>query len=1079
MSKISGDELEQLRQAFPITAYLEARGVSLIRKGTQQACKCPLGGHDDKTESFFVSPAKRRYKCFGCERSGDIIQLVMELEHVDFREAVESLRAKPVSVGPSSPVPPPDVVLSHERRVALLTRVSEVYHQAALERSEFREYLKRRGLDSGELVEAFHLGYSNRNLSKILPQRHAAAGVKIRQELRALGLLRESGHETFSGFLFVPFRDADGAIVYGYGRRIGSGTAGSPDHLYLRGPQRGFLSSNVFRASDVVLLSEAVLDAFTWWVHGYRQIAASFGADGVTDELFEQLVRMKHVVLCQDNDAAGERAAKDVAQRLIGQSASIGCWRVTLPDGIKDINEFGLIATPGPRSLGMLLRQMRWMGTGAGPDRPTLASAIEARPLDVPSLRIPPDRSEGSLDEGSLDKGSLGENSLDEGSLEGGDPKADESVNVDRKTTPPLIAPPQSAARPHTQTDARALPASTQSPPEPAVIPLLPKVDIPSTIDGENLWLRLEPVHYRVRGLQMSSSPLKTNQAMRKVSLLATRDGAVHASKLDLGDAKERATFAKQASTELAIDEDLLKRQLGLVMLKVEELQESLGKQGARTDTNKRYEMSPEEEQQARAFLADDNNIDLIIQHMGMCGYVGEDINKLIGYFVIVSRKRDKPLGLVIVGSSGIGKTQLMSALLLFVPPEDVKKPSLVTERSLFYFGEYELAGKVLAIAEEEGAEKAVYPVKILQSEQELNIFSTKSDALTGEPVSFERRVSGPTAVLFTSTSTVGNDELLNRCFVLSVDESRTQTGAIFAAQREAETLAGLRAKWQREQILRLHHNAQRLLRRVEVVNPYAPQLTFSDHETTARRDHARYLALISTIAFWRQAQKPILTERIGGRVVELIEVDVKDVEVANRIMSHVEGRSLGDLLPHTRQFLLRLHALVNERAEREGIEREQVYFTRREMREATGYGSTQVHQHLHRLQDLEYVLARPYNGQIYYQLLYNGEGQDGSRFALGLIDPKGLSSPTQGNADGYRLPAKNSDPSDLNSARFRGPFGPDSGVDRTPELDGNESDVDELDGSMIAMGPQGAVGGLWAGGNGHTVNGRHAGDEA
>jgi len=100
-------------------------------------------------------------------------------------------------------------------------------------------------------------------------------------------------------------------------------------------------------------------------------------------------------------------------------------------------------------------------------------------------------------------------------------------------------------------------------------------------------------------------------------------------------------------------------------------------------------------------------------------------------------------------------------------------------------------------------------------------------------------------AIFLTTTAIDVDEELLNRCLVLTVNETREQTRAIHRLQRERRTLAGLLAGQERETILRRHRNAQRLLWPLPVVNPYAPALTFLDTRTRTRRDHAKYLALI------------------------------------------------------------------------------------------------------------------------------------------------------------------------------------------------------------------------------------------
>ena len=97
-------------------------------------------------------------------------------------------------------------------------------------------------------------------------------------------------------------------------------------------------------------------------------------------------------------------------------------------------------------------------------------------------------------------------------------------------------------------------------------------------------------------------------------------------------------------------------------------------------------------------------------------------------------------------------------------------------------------------MVEEEGAERAAYALKLLQREGELSIASTGKDAATGRLVTHEYRVRGRWRSCSTTTAIDVDEELLNRCLVLSVDEEREQTRAIHERQRRAETLEGLLA---------------------------------------------------------------------------------------------------------------------------------------------------------------------------------------------------------------------------------------------------------------------------------------------
>jgi hypothetical protein len=294
------------------------------------------------------------------------------------------------------------------------------------------------------------------------------------------------------------------------------------------------------------------------------------------------------------------------------------------------------------------------------------------------------------------------------------------------------------------------------------------------------------------------------------------------------------------------------------------------------------------------------------------------------------------------------------------MPAEERVAYSAMTGQSLYYMGEQDLCHRVLAIVEEEGAERASYALKLLQSEGELTIASTGKDPVTGKLVTHEYRVEGPVSILLTTTAIEIDEELMNRCLVLTVDEGREQTRAIHARQRTGETLGGLLARRERAYVTGLHQNAQRLLRPMEVVNPYAEELRFLDTKTRTRRDHKKYLGLIRAVTLLHQYQretKEAVTR--DGEVVTYLEATREDVRVATELAEEVLGRGLDELPPQTRRLLGLVEAMVSERARAEGVEAGHVRFTRRDVREATGWGNTQLKVHLGRLVELEYVGAQ------------------------------------------------------------------------------------------------------------------------
>jgi hypothetical protein len=243
--------------------------------------------------------------------------------------------------------------------------------------------------------------------------------------------------------------------------------------------------------------------------------------------------------------------------------------------------------------------------------------------------------------------------------------------------------------------------------------------------------------------------------------------------------------------------------------------------------------------------------------------------------------------------------------------------------------------------------------------------------------------------MLFLTTTAIDIDEeLMNRCLVLTVNESREQTQAIHAMQRRQQTLEGLLHNEDKKHRVQLHRNAQRLLRPLLVANPFAEQLTFIDDKTRTRRDHMKYLTLIRAIALLHQYQREIKRIHHNGQALEYIEVTLADIETANRLAHEVLGRTLEELPPQTCTLLKQIKAMVAAACKQQGIAQEHYRFSRRDVRTYSGWSDFQVKKHMTRLQELEYVLIhRGGRGQSFvYELLYDGDLND-DKHLMGLID--------------------------------------------------------------------------------------------
>jgi DNA primase len=487
----------------------------------------------------------------------------------------------------------------------------------------------------------------------------------------------------------------------------------------------------------------------------------------------------------------------------------------------------------------------------------------------------------------------------------------------------------------------------------------------------------------RVRGLSKNLS-----YETLKINLHIAQGDAYYVDTFDLYSARARHLYIVNAAKDLAVREEIIKTDLGRLLLKLESLQQSRIEAALKVEPAVPA-MTETQREQALELLRDPKLLDRILADFDTCGLVGERTNKLIGYLAAVSRKLDRPLAVVVQSSSAAGKSSLMDALLAFVPEEERIKYSAMTGQSLFYMGETNLKHKILAIVEGEGVRSASYALKLLQSEGELTIASTGKDPQTGNLVTQEYHVEGPVMILLTTTAIEIDEELLNRCLVLSVDESREQTEAIHRLQRERRTLTGLVNGERKQRILIQHRHAQRLLRPLKVLNPYADQLTFLSDKTRTRRDHEKYLTLIDTIALLHQYQRVLRTAQENGATIEYIEATREDIAQANALAHEVLGRSLDELPPQTRRVLARVIEMVTAACATQQLPRAQYRFSRREVREYTGLCDTQLRVHLERLVELEYLLVhRGMRGQSFvYELLFDGPAASEAPHLSGLID--------------------------------------------------------------------------------------------
>jgi hypothetical protein len=759
-------------------------------------------------------------------------------------------------------------------------------------------------------------------------------------------------------------------------------------HLYSPGPHQGLFNPAAFDQEEIILC-EAVLDALTFCTNGITNVSCIYGTEGWTDEHTAAMKNVRRVRLAYDADEAGDRAAERDTKRL--QAFGIDVFRIKFPHGM-DANEYARKVTPPAKSLSLLINAAAWCGQGKAPPPRRDKELWEKVPGDIaaPLAKELGQELKGVAHDVDEDSGEHLP-TVSNVSLQTGQGWTEEPYwpapfkEVEAQQDQLRQMAEQRGLLPAVPAPSSSLAASVSSPTEkPAANEKIPAA--PTTLEqrGEAWFLAIEQREYRVTGLEKT-----VGSDGLKIGLRVQMGERFHLDQVDLIRDVERRRFIERAAEETALSPDLLKRDLGRLLLAVEQAQVQLMKPAETTATV--VTLTVEEREEALAWLRAPHLIARLKEAFHLAGIIGEEINTLVAYLAGVSRKLERPLAIIIQSASAAGKSTLMDAVLSFFPEEDRVKYSAMTGQSLYYLGETNLQHKILAVVEEAGAEKASYALKLLQSEGELTIASTGKDPQTGRMVTQEYHVQGPVMIFLTTTAINLDEELQNRCLTLAVDESSAQTDRIHQVQRQRRTLAGLIAREERQEVLAKLKNAQRLLAPIPVLNPFAMALTFPSGRTRNRRDHEKYLTLIDSIALLHQHQRSHGQHVVRGRVVEYIAVTLDDIALANQLAPEVLGRSLDELPPQTRRLLEHIRDLVTAKRKTESA-KTAATFSRKEVRDLSGWSLTQVRVHLERLVELEYLAIRcgRMGGPFQYELLIEIDAPENIAH-IGFIDVEEL----------------------------------------------------------------------------------------
>jgi DNA primase len=335
------DAKEEVRSRLNIEDVV-GEYVQLKRAGRNFKGLSPFSG--EKTPSFYVSPEKNIWHDFSSNKGGDVFSFIMEVEGVDFREALELLARRAGIELSDYDSKGNQEFAKMKRRLLEAHQWAARYYQESLKQNDraLQYVFKKRGL-SKEIVQTFQIGYAP-DSGDALVQFLTKKGF-TRQELAVGGLTNRFGGDLFRGRMMVPLMDPSGQVI-GFTGRILEDIPNAPK--YLNTPQSPLYdkSRHVFglsqakeaiRKSDYTVVVEGNLDVVSSHQAGIKQVVATAGT-AMTESHLKSLVRLSpNVRLAYDGDAAGLAATERSIP--IAQNVGTELTIISLPDDVKDPDE--------------------------------------------------------------------------------------------------------------------------------------------------------------------------------------------------------------------------------------------------------------------------------------------------------------------------------------------------------------------------------------------------------------------------------------------------------------------------------------------------------------------------------------------------------------------------------------------------------------------------------------------------------------------------------------------------------------------------------------------------------------------
>ena len=336
------ESIELIKQRLDIID-IASDYLKVTKAGSYYKSLCPF--HTEKTPSFIINPERQTWHCFGsCGVGGDVIELVIRIEKINFTEALKILAERAgVELNKNSG---PD----KNNKLYEINFEACKFYKTQLQLSEGRkakEYIEKRGVDE-DAFETFEFGFSPYSNS-ILVDKLTSLGFKEAEIIQSgLAVKRENNQvrDFFYGRLMIPIKNASGRVI-GFGGRV----LDDSNPKYINTPATPIfdkksvlfglsIASKGIRDNNFVVVVEGYLDVITAHQFGFKNVVASMGTALTDNQVGHLKSRTNNFVLAMDSDSAGREAVLRslrntyrVFERQLGQKAEVNLSVVLMPSG--------------------------------------------------------------------------------------------------------------------------------------------------------------------------------------------------------------------------------------------------------------------------------------------------------------------------------------------------------------------------------------------------------------------------------------------------------------------------------------------------------------------------------------------------------------------------------------------------------------------------------------------------------------------------------------------------------------------------------------------------------------------------